>query len=447
MKPAKLRATAAQILASLINEQGSLASLLPRATDNNNELSIDESQAALLRELCFGTSRWYHQLDGVLQQLIDKPLRKKDTDIYCLLLCGLYQLKYLRLPDYAAINETVNACVVLKKNWAKALINGVLRQYQRILASPDQKQPENDQARYSHPAWLIDAIKIAWPQHWQHTLDAANQHPPMTLRVNTLKNSRAAFLAALADHGIAAKPGILTDSAVYLAEGRPVSSLPGFYDGMASVQDEASQLIPGLMQLTDGNRVLDACAAPGGKTCHMLEYQPALQHITALDIEPRRLSRVQDNLTRLALDTARVDLKAADGTQTDMWWDGQAFDRILLDAPCSATGIIRRQPDVKLLRKANDIPRLAALQAHLLDALWLCLKPGGVMLYATCSILPAENTDQILAFVARTADAEALPIEADWGLACAIGRQLLPQESGPDGFYFAVLRKKAMHIL
>ena len=447
MKPAKLRATAAQILANLINEQGSLASLLPRATNDTTQQSTDDSQAALLRELCFGTCRWFHQLDGVLQQLIDKPLRKKDTDIYCLLLCGLYQLKYLRLPDYAAINETVNASVVLKKNWAKALINGVLRQYQRMLANPDQKLPENDQARYSHPAWLIEAIKVAWPQHWQHTLDAANQHPPLTLRVNALKNSRAEFLSALADHDIPATPGSLTDSAVYLTEGRPVSSIPGFFDGLVSVQDEASQLIPGLLQLSAGQRVLDACAAPGGKTCHMLEHQPALQHITALDIEPRRLTRVQDNLTRLALDMDRVELKAADGTQTNAWWDGQAFDRILLDAPCSATGIIRRQPDVKLLRKPDDIPRLGALQAQLLDALWACLKPGGVMLYSTCSILPAENSDQILAFTGRTADAEALPIEANWGLAGAIGRQLLPQESGPDGFYFAVLRKKATHIL
>lgn len=447
MKPAKLRATAAQILASLLNQQGSLASLLPRASDDAGEQALNESQAALLRELCFGTCRWYHQLEGVLQQLLDKPLRKKDTDIHCLLLCGLYQLKFLRLPDYAAINETVDACVVMKKNWAKGLINGVLRQYQRMLADPDQAESDNETMRYSHPGWLIGAVKKAWPDHWQDTLDAANQHPPMTLRINALQTTRDEFLATLVERDIQAQPGALTDSAVYLAQGRPVHDIPGFFDGVVSVQDEASQLIPGLLQLKTDHLVLDACAAPGGKTCHMLERQPDLQHITALDIEPRRLARVQDNLTRLALDMARVTLKAADGTQIGSWWDGQMFDRILLDAPCSATGIIRRQPDVKLLRQASDIPRLAALQARLLDALWSTLKPGGVMLYSTCSILPAENADQISAFLTRTTDAEALPIQADWGVSCPVGRQLLPRESAPDGFYFAVLRKNTPLIL
>lgn len=439
MKPAKVRASAAQILASLLRQQGSLASLLPRAGDVADQ---DQNQMALLRELCFGTCRWYHQLNVELSSLIDKPLKNKDIDIHCLLLVGMYQLEHMRLADHAAVSETVNATVLLKKGWAKSLVNGVLRQYQRRLASADNS---NRDSSLTYAGWLVDAIRTDWPQHWSQILTEGNQHPPMTLRVNLARVSRTAYLEQLAIEGIEAKPGALADSAIYLAQGRAVTSLPGFSDGLVSVQDEASQLLPGLLAAGSGQRILDACAAPGGKTCHVLEtlalkgVQP--QALLALDIEARRLERIEENLQRLMLSASSVALQAADSSEPAGWWDGTPFDRILLDAPCSATGIIRRQPDIKVLRQAADVARLVALQHKLLDALWLCLAPGGVMVYSTCSVLRDENDRQVQGFLARTPDAEEITIDADWGVAGVAGRQLLPSQQGADGFYFAVLRK------
>lgn len=433
--PAGVRANAALILSHLLQQQGSLATLLPRAGTQN-----DAGELPLLKELCYGSCRWYFQLEQRLAVLMQKPLKAKDNDLHCLLLVGLYQLAHLRLPEYVSINETVNAVTLLKKPWAKGLVNGVLRQFQRQLADglPALK---TDAARYSHPQWLIDTLKTAWPTHWQAIVEAGNLHPPMTLRVNQQKMSRDACLAALASAGIDARAGTFASSAVYLHKPCPVDQLPGFDEGDMSVQDEASQLLPALLEPQPGQRLLDACAAPGGKTCHLLETQPALAEVVALDIEARRLERLHDNLQRLGLAGERVTLVGADATQTDSWWDGRAFERILLDAPCSASGIIRRQPDIKLLRRADDIGRLQALQAELLDSLWPCLAPGGRMVYSTCSILPAENSDQIQSFLARTPDALSLPIEAQWGEACAHGRQLLPQDT--DGFYFACLQKRA----
>lgn len=445
MKPAKVRAEAARIVASLLNQHGSLANLLPKP-----ELDIDGSSEghALLRELCFGTCRWYYSLEYTLNQLIDKPLKKKDADIHCLLLVGLYQLSFLRLPDYAAINETVNATAVLKKPWAKKLLNGVLREFQRRQTqSPDALPPQmSEMARLSYPDWLFDTLKTEWPEHYQSIMAQGNQHPPMTLRINQRLCSVADYLTQLNLHHVAAHAGRFASTAIYLEKACPVTALPGFAEGMVSVQDEASQLIPDLLALTPGLRILDACAAPGGKTCHILEQQPDLAAVVALDIEERRLARLSQNLERLRLQSMPVSIVAEDATAIDRWWDGQFFDRILLDAPCSATGIIRRQPDVKVLRRAEDIPRLNALQRQLLDRLWTTLKPGGLMLYTTCSILPAENSQQIELFLQRTPDAQELPINAgigdgEWGHECRHGRQLFPDKQGPDGFFYALLKK------
>jgi 16S rRNA (cytosine967-C5)-methyltransferase len=439
MKPAKVRATAAQILARLLRQQGSLASLLPRASDVADQ---DQNQMALLRELCFGTCRWYHKLNLELGALIDKPLKNKDVDIHCLLLLGMYQLEHMRLADHAAVSETVNATVLLKKGWAKSLVNGVLRQYQRQLAGTDHS---NSDSSLTYADWLVDAINADWPQQGSDILSAGNQHPPMTLRVNLARVGRAAYLDQLAIAGIAAQPGALAESAIYLAQGRAVNTLPGFSEGLVSVQDEASQLIPGLLYADNGQRILDACAAPGGKTCHVLEHlaQSGAEPLTllALDIEARRLKRIDDNLQRLMLASPAVHLQAADSSEPASWWDGTPFDRILLDAPCSATGIVRRQPDIKVLRQADDVTRLVALQHKLLVNLWACLAPGGVMVYSTCSVLRDENDRQVVRFLTETPDAEALPITADWGVVTDAGRQLLPTDQGPDGFYFAVLRK------
>lgn len=439
MTPAKVRATAARILAQLIRQQGSLASLLPRASD---VAEADQSQMALLRELCFGTCRWYHKLQRELTTLLDKPLKNKDIDVHCLLLVGMYQLEHMRLADHAAVNETVNATAMLKKGWAKSLVNGVLRQYQRRLAS---RLCEGEVTALTYADWMVDAIEADWPQHASPILSAGNQHPPMTLRVNLSRVSRADYLDELAAAGIAAHAGRLADSAVYLEQGRPVTALPGFSDGLISVQDEASQLIPGLLLAEAGQRILDACAAPGGKTCHVLESlaqaggEPRV--LMALDIEARRLERIDENLQRLMLEGPGVRLLAADSSEPDTWWDGVPFERILLDAPCTATGIIRRQPDIKVLRMADDVERLVVLQQKLLTRLWSCLAPGGIMLYSTCSVLRAENDRQIVQFLASTPDAEEIPVSADWGVRVDAGRQLLPSAQGPDGFYFAVMRK------
>lgn len=432
---AGVRANAALILSRLLQQQGSLATQLPRANDHTDAASL-----SLLKELCYGSCRWYFSLSENLSALLSKPLKSKDHDIHCLLIVGLYQLAHLRMPDYVSINETVNAVLLLKKPWAKALVNGVLRQFQRQLAS-QSLQPGSEAARFSHPQWLIEQLKLAWPAQWQQILEAGNNHPPMTLRVNRQQGSRTDYLQALHNADMAASAGAYADSAVYLQQPSAVTALPGFFEGQVSVQDEASQLLPTLLQLQAGQRVLDACAAPGGKTCHMLETQPALAEVVALDIEARRLERLHDNLQRLDLNPEHVRVLAADATDLASWWDGRLFDRVLLDAPCSATGIIRRQPDVKLLRQASDIVRLAELQSTLLDSLWQCLRPGGVMVYSTCSILPAENSDQITHFLARTADASAIPIAAAWGIPCENGRQLLPADNSCDGFYFACLQK------
>jgi 16S rRNA (cytosine967-C5)-methyltransferase len=397
---------------------------------------------ALLKELCYGTCRWYFQLNNTLGTLLDKPLKSKDCDIHCLLILGMYQLSHMRIPEYVSINETVNACVVLKKPWAKGLINAVLRKFQRLVSADEIPYPD-DAARFSYPDWLVNLLKTEWPDSWEEILRAGNAHPPMSLRVNLQQCSREDYLELLAEQGIAARAGTLSAAGVYLEKPCPVDLLPGFREGSASVQDEASQLLPSLLTPASGHRILDACAAPGGKTCHLLEAEPNIAQIIALDIEARRLDRLQENLERLKLSSARVKVIAADATLTDDWWDGEYFDRILLDAPCSATGIIRRQPDIKLLRKSADIARLCELQGRLLDRLWRCLKPGGFMVYSTCSILPAENSRQIAAFLNRTSDAESKAMPEHWGVLCRYGRQLLPHDNSTDGFYFALLQKNA----
>ncbi len=433
MSPAKLRATAARTLSKLLAQEGSLASLLNRA-----EYPDDESSFPLLQEIVFGTCRWFYQLDAILVQLLSKPLKPKDNDIRCLLLIGLYQLHFLRVPDYAVVNETVAATKVLKKEWARALVNAILRSFLRDPETILQNSVKHAQGKYSHPAWLIESLRQAWPNQWMQILESNNLRPPMTLRVNTQSISRENFLAALQQAGIDATPGALATSSVYLAAPCSVESIPGFSEGLCSVQDEASQLIPDLLELEDGQRLLDACAAPGGKTCHLLESGIAFAELVALDNEPRRLERLHQNLKRLNL-TATV--LTGDAAHPDQWWGGNPFDRILLDAPCSATGIIRRHPDIKLLRRESDIPKLSALQNQLLGALWVCLKPGGLLLYSTCSVLPQENSAIVDRFIRAHEDANLEPIDTQWGVECTIGKQLLPGAGGNDGFYFARIRK------
>ena len=427
------RAAAAEVIAKVLRGQ-SLSALLPEYSSK-----IDEKDRPLLKELCFGSLRWYPQIAIILKGLIEKPLREKDLEIQGLLASGIYQLMHMRIAEHAIINETVSAVGNLNRPWAKGLVNAVLRNFQRQQQDILDKEGENPVFQTAHPKWLLKKINDAWPSEIaSQIIKANNQRAPMTLRVNDLHTSREDYLSTLEDAGIVASATDYSAQGVLLETPRDVTELPGFSDGDISVQDEAAQLAAHLLLLGSGQRVLDACCAPGGKTCHILESQPDLTSLLAIDLEPRRLVRVTENLERLGLE---AELKAADANNLDRWWDGKAFDRILLDAPCSATGVIRRHPDIKILRKPADIDKLAALQTQILVSLWQTLKPGGILVYATCSVLPAENDQIISGFIMSQDDAQLMPIDAIWGIATDHGRQLFPLENGNDGFYYSRLKK------
>ncbi len=428
----RTRATAARILAELLLGEGSLSASLDAHREQNDY--------QLLQEICFGCCRWFHQLDFLLQQLLSKHLKQKDHDLRSLLIVGLYQLRFMRIPDHAAINETVEATDDLKKRWARGLTNAVLRSYQRRRTELQETlQLEGLPQRESHPNWLVSILASSWPGEFEEILIANNRRPPLTLRVNLSRQSRQQYLDKIGQAGLKAQAGELAASAVYLDQPVPVGSIPGFFDGAVSVQDEASQLVPELLQLAPGLAVLDACAAPGGKTCHILESEDSLTSFTALDRSPIRLIKIQENLERLQLKAA---LLCADGTDTDAWWTGETFDRILLDAPCSASGVIRRHPDIKLLLTPAKIEKVIIEQRRLLNTLWACLRPGGLLLYTTCSVLPKENQEQMRTFLGAHEDAKYEGITADWGVECELGRQLLPSaDRGTDGFFFSSLRK------
>jgi 16S rRNA (cytosine967-C5)-methyltransferase len=389
---------------------------------------------AFIQALCYGVCRQFHRLDFILNQLLDKPL--KDADVKALALVGLYQLNFMRVKPHAAVSETVLAA--RKKPWAKSLINAVLRTYLREQEGLEKKANKAQVAALSHPDWLIKQIEQDWPEQALTILQENNLQPPMVLRVNLAKISREDYLQQLAGQDIAAQTVSFCPSAIRLDKPVPVDALPGFADGLVSVQDAAAQLAAGLLDVRPGHRVLDICAAPGGKTAHILETQSQLKELVAVDIDEARMQRVSENLQRLNL---QAKLVVGDAANPASWWDGQTFDRILLDAPCSALGVIRRHPDIKLLRRTEDIGQLQTLQKSILQAVWLLLAPGGQLLYATCSILKQENEQQVQAFLAEHSDAAELPIEADWGVAGASGRQILTGESAMDGFYYARLVK------
>lgn len=426
----KLRATAAKVICAVL-EGASLADVLPSAAAQFE----DPRDQAFLQAVCFGVCRWYFRLEAILKILLEKPLKAKDQDVYALMLVGLYQLMEMRVPEHAAVAETVAATKSLKKIWAKGLINAVLRNYQRRAQEVTQKIQNNLAAVYAHPLWMIEMLKQDWPEDWQDILLANNQHPPFSLRVNQRHHSRAAYLEKLSQE---AREIPETQMGIVLSNPTDVYELPGFAQGHISVQDGAAQLAAELLQVSAQQRVLDACAAPGGKTTHILETVAQLEKLIALDNDEERLQSVRENLQRLQLS---ADLVCADAGDVQQWWDGKLFDRILLDAPCSASGVIRRHPDIKLLRKADDIAKLAKEQSRLLTALWPLLKPGGLLVYATCSVFRLENTRVLESFIAVTPDVHEEKISANWGKECTLGRQILPGMHGMDGFYFVVLRK------
>jgi len=428
------RACAARVLVRVISGGRSLAEVLPDAVQS----VTDVRQRALIQELSYGTLRWFYQLDALLLQLLQKPLKPRDTDVHCLLLIGLYQLTQLAMPQRVAVNETVQAVEALKKSWARGLVNAVLRNYQRRAAALEVTDASDDVAKYAHPAWFIEQLQHDWPDDWEATLNANNERPPFSLRVNQRRVTRDEYLDELAARSFEAVPLAYVATGLRLKKPVPVESLPGFSEGVVSVQDGAAQLAAGLLALEPGLRVLDACAAPGGKTAHILEAGPELAGLTAIDIDGRRLQRIEENLSRMSL---HARLLQGDAGKPSAWWDGQGYDRILLDVPCTATGVIRRHPDIKLLRKPEDVATLVSRQSALLQALWPLLMPGGMLLYCTCSVLSAENSGQIARFLEIQADADEVPISAAWGRSCQHGRQILPGENDMDGFYFACLRK------
>ncbi|NMZ45138.1 MULTISPECIES: 16S rRNA (cytosine(967)-C(5))-methyltransferase RsmB [Pseudomonadaceae] len=429
------RLAATRALAAVLAGRASLGSSLPEQL-----AKVDPRDRALAQDLAFGTARWQPRLSLLAEKLMDKPFKAGDRDLEALLLIGLYQLFHTRIPAHAAIGETVGCVDKLKKSSAKGLLNAVLRRAQREYDSLLPALEHDPAARLAHPRWLQKALKARWPEHWEAIARANNLHPPLILRVNRRQGSRDAYLAELAAADIDAVPCAFSADGIRLLQPQDVTALPGFAAGRLSVQDEAAQLAAELLELAPGQRVLDACAAPGGKTCHLLESEPGLAEVVALDADAGRLQRVEQNLARLGL-TART--LAADGRAVADWWDGTPFQRILLDAPCSATGVIRRHPDIKLTRQASDIAPLVQLQGELLDALWPTLEVGGILVYATCSVLPEENSSNLAAFLARTPGARELDIPATWGLAQPHGRQLLPQPDGHDGFYYCKLIKIA----
>ncbi len=427
------RAVAARMIHQVVGGR-SLSDILRRDLEQ-----ASPEHRPLIQELCYGVMRWYPRLDALLQLLLERPLKARDGDIRALILAGCYQLLYMRVADHAAVAETVEAAKALGKPWAVGLVNGLLRRLQREQDQLLDQLADNLVAQSAYPAWLLERIKTAWPEQWQDIIEASNQRPPMSLRVNLRRQDRDHYAAQLKRQGIAASVIPSLPTALILERPQDVHELPGFLEGSVSVQDAGAQMAAGLLDLQPGQRVLDACAAPGGKSGHILETEPELALLVALDVDATRLERVKENLQRLKLN---AKLCQGDASAPSGEWARQPYDRILLDLPCSATGVIRRHPDIKLLRRKKDIPALAALQSQILDVIWPLLAPGGKLLYCTCSLLPDENELQVAQFLQRQPDAQELPINASWGHERSCGRQILPGEQTMDGFYYALLEKR-----
>lgn len=418
------RVAAARVLDAVLHRGRSLKSEFAQALP----ALPDPRDRALVEAICFAALRDRARYAAALDAWMPKPLGHREHPLRALLYTGFAQIDALGLPAHAAVDATVEAARALGRTHQAGLVNALLRRALR------DGLPAGD-ASTVWPDWLRETVRTDWGAQADAVFAASATAAPLWLRVNTRAIARDAYLARLAEAGIDAAADPLLRDAVVLPASRAVADLPGFADGLVSVQDGSAQAVADALAPAPGARVLDACAAPGGKAAHLLERDPAL-HLTALDIDARRLRRTADTLQRVA-PQARVTLKDADATALAAWWDGTPFDAVLLDAPCSATGIVRRQPDVLLHRRPSDLDALVSTQARLLDALWTTVAPGGVLLYATCSVLRRENALQAEAFLARHADARVLPLEDGFGQVDGPGRQRLPGERGMDGFYYA----------
>lgn len=429
-KGAASRAAAARIVADVLDKGRSLSQALPQHTEK-----FESRDRAMVQSLCYGVLRDLPLLNAAVASFLSKPLKKDLVILHYLLLVGAYQLLYMRTSDHAAVSATVEATELLKKRRQKGLVNAVLRNLQRQRDTLLPKLEAQPDLRHGHPRWLAEAIQRAYPAQAHSIFTANNAQAPMWLRVNLQQTTPSAFAAALDDHDASLRdPSHEINATLKLQHAVDVRQLPGFAEGWFSVQDVAAQQAATLLAAQANERVLDCCAAPGGKTAHILELAPEAS-VFALDVDEQRLQRVHENLSRLQLDATIV---CGDAAQPNTWWDGKPFDRILLDAPCSATGVIRRHPDIKWLRRPSDIEQLVQTQKELLEALWPMLRPGGRLVYATCSVLPAENKEQVEAFVQRHADAIALPTAPDG----ATSWQRLPGEQDGDGFFYAIVEKQ-----
>lgn len=434
MKGAATRAAAARAVHAVVVDGRSLDTAL--ATVEND---VEPADQGLLRAICYGVLRHHWRLAANVDGLLSRPLKSRDRVLHSLLCAGVFQLTDLRVSPHAAVTLTVEAARQLGRPKAASLVNAVLRNFLR--RKTEARADTDEAAVWNHPPWMIHRIRADWPDRWTGILDANNRQAPMWLRVNSKRSPAAAYLKRLSGDG-SLMPGI--DQAIRLDVPRPVGDLPGFDGGDVSVQDAAAQIAAPWLLRDGGRRLLDLCAAPGGKAAHLLELADAGTSLTAVEVDRVRAGRIAGTLTRLGLD-ARICV--ADAADTAGWWDGEAFDRVLLDAPCSASGVIRRHPDIKHLRRASDVKALATLQARLLDAAWRVLAPGGRLLYVTCSVFRDENDRAIAGFLERHQDAianivlpnnniQALMVRSDHGF------QVLPGSGDLDGFFFACLDKR-----
>jgi 16S rRNA (cytosine967-C5)-methyltransferase len=433
---AKVRAVAAEIVDAVVSGGQSLDTLIKK-----NEQSVPAVDRALLRMICYGTLRHHWQLQEWIEQLVARPLRKRDRVISALLAVGLYQIVEMRIPDHAVVSETVEAARLLHRPKLAGLVNACLRRFVRDNLS--SRDPQSDKSRWNHPGWMINRIGKDWPDDWQAILTANLERAPMWLRANATRNTAVQYVERLKDEGIEAELLTAVTDAVKLKEPQAVDDLPGFAAGDASVQDAAAQIAGRWLLGTAGGRVLDACAAPGGKSGHLLEIGGNELSLLCVDSDESRTLSIAENLERIGQSATII---VADASKPEEWWDETPFDAILLDAPCTASGVIRRHPDIKLLRRESDLDSLAVLQRQLLEALWPLLAPGGRLLYATCSVFAAENDQVTGQFLADHDDAiedDVLPNNniRDLMRRKACGYQILPGSADMDGFYYAALLK------
>jgi len=430
-------------LTSVIKDGRSVNDLLSTQATKSYSVS-SASDRAFAKQLLFGSLRYYHQIKAILDQLLEKPLKQKDLNVYAILILGVYQLRYLSVPDHAALSESVELTRKIKKSWASALVNGILRNYQRQVSEIDKKLTKAKTYQFSHPNWIINQLETDWPDNYQTILSANNQRAPMVIRVNQQIILLNDYISELANNDLSARIHPLAKDALILESPCDVAKLPGFDKGWVSVQDAAAQLVVDLLDLQPNQIVLDGCAAPGGKTTHILQRQPDVALIS-VEMSAKRIEKIQQTFARLNFDSSiHFKLKCADILDIDHWWDGELFDRILIDVPCSASGVIRRNPDIKIHRKKQDLANLVELQQKILKVVWGLLKPKGRLVYATCSVFKDENERQIEGFLQdNQANLIRLPSEIDAQMVrhSHIGHQIFPSEALMDGFYLCGLEK------